>query len=148
MRPASRSSRREMAVSQERSGSVDQSTARVAAGRTPVIETSRYDLVSVAWMAFLTAVAGAILMMIMPQTIVGSAISKSVEMRDDAQAMIVRYGFPEIDSATDPTSAQDARVLTYKNRRLRATFVRRTTAAARPAWKLSGFLELDSDGVL
>lgn len=62
----------------------------------------RYDLASLAWMGFLVLVAGALWMTVIPQLMANRLDSSEVsEARDDADAIIQRFGPPEVDSAVD-----------------------------------------------
>jgi hypothetical protein len=69
-------------------------------------------------------------------------------VRDDAELIIGQFGFPETDSAIESLSGPDTRMLTYRDRGLRITFVRRATRKAQAAWKLIGFYDLDRDLVV
>jgi hypothetical protein len=115
----------------------------------------RRDVVSIAWMAFLGLVAAVIGTLILPQTIAGLAprvtgivTAEAQEVLDDAQLAIERFGVPEADTSSGPATAPNVRVFTYRERRVRLKFVRRTIRGARSAWKLNGFLDLDRDLVV
>jgi hypothetical protein len=110
----------------------------------------RYDLASLAWMGFLTGVACTICwMVVIPQLMVSRTASSELgEARDDADAIIQRFGNPEVDSAVDSSSGSTVRTLTYRDHHVRVAFVRRTSRRAPPTWKLSGFLDLERDAVV
>jgi hypothetical protein len=108
----------------------------------------RYDLASIAWMAFLGVLAVAIWSYVLPQILGRSAPQRSVEARDDAQAIISRFGHPEADSAVDATAVSTVRTLTYRARHVRVAFVRHGSRHAPVTWKLTGFLDLESDAVV
>jgi hypothetical protein len=117
----------------------------------PSIDTVRADVVSIAWMAFLGLVAVLIGTLIIPQTVATfspPAVADPDTVLDDAQLAIERFGFPEADTSSGPATAPNVRVLTYRDRRVRIKFVRRTIRGARSAWKLNGFLDLDRDLVV
>jgi hypothetical protein len=137
-----------MAISEERLGRLDRTPASIAETSDQLNDTDRYNLVSLAWIAFLALVAVVIWMSIIPPFMADrTEASRSAEGRDDAAAIIARFGHPEADSAAD-SSASTVRTLTYRARRVRVAFVRHGSRHAPPTWKLSGFLDLERDAVV
>jgi len=82
--------------------------------------------------------------------------------RDDAQAIIERFGSPESDTVVNPAAAAAAlgpegatdtpaakvRVLTFRAKNLRVILTERAAAnGGAPVWKLTGFLDLTADTV-
>ena len=118
---------------------------------SPALVNARADLFSIAWMAFLGLIAVVIATMILPPAAASfssTGTSESEVVLDDAQLAIERFGFPEADISSGPATAPNVRVLTYRDRRLRIKFVRRTLRGARSTWKLDGFLDLDRELVV
>ena len=116
-------------------------------------EQHRYDLASLAWMGFLVLVAGILWITIIPQLMAhrldsSEIVDARVDGRDDADAIIRRFGPPEVDSAIDSSGGQPVRVLTYRDRGVRVAFVRRANRHSAPTWKLTGFLDLERDAVV
>ena len=102
----------------------------------------------------LIAVLGVVLFSI----VFGASIRKSRDgghhfiERDDAAAVAVRFGAADDDRVTGTDSADalaGTRVMTYRKKRSRVTFVRRPAGSGqRPVWKLVGFTESDGKAVL
>jgi hypothetical protein len=106
-------------------------------------------LASVIWIGFLTILAGAIWLFVIPEmTVSRTETSDLSEARDDADAIIQQFGRPEGDSAVDSSSGSTVRMLTYSGHHVRVAFVRRTSRRAPPTWKLSGFLDLERDALV
>jgi hypothetical protein len=109
---------------------------------------SRYDLAPLAWMSVLALFAAMLWTVAARQTLADYWSAEMLSVRDDAEAIIGRFGFPEADSATESPTGSDTRMFIYRERGVRVAFVRRATRKARSAWKLAGFLDLDRDLVV
>jgi hypothetical protein len=108
----------------------------------------RYDLAPLAWMSLLALLAVMLWNVAARQTLADYWTTEIRNVRDDADAIIGRFGTPEADSATESPSGSDTRMFIYRERGVRVAFVRRATRKAQSAWKLAGFLDLDRDLVV
>jgi hypothetical protein len=106
----------------------------------------RFDFASLAWIGLLMILAGLLWSLAVHQTLADYWPAAAIrEVRDDAEIIIGRFGFPETDAATESLSGADTRMLTYRDRGVRVAFVRRATRKAQSAWKLTGFFDLHRD---
>jgi hypothetical protein len=120
---------------------------------------SRDDAISFSWMG-LMAIVGFVVWVKVYHPLGASeaeqqAIIAANTAQDDAQAIIERYGVPEADTVVNPGPAggdavgvaPKVRVLTFRARNLRVILTQRS-AAGKPVWKLTGFLDVSRDTVI